>query len=153
MDMGKISWRMTISYYPFCKHSLRSLAYYTLLEIPDIACVCVCSSKSPASSSLVVPPLASSLPHRTSNAFQPLGFISWSVVSNYWIWSWVGTRPARTSWRTEESVIPAMQLRLPRSSNPYSNHCIGWGLCVQESERRKEWMRKDDSNTCVLWNS
>ena len=76
-------------------------------------CICVCSSKPHASSILVVPPLASSPPHRISNSRHPVGAMSWSAASNYWIWSWVDTRHARTSWRTEESVITAMQLRLP----------------------------------------
>ena len=55
-------------------HATRRKARYCL-------CVCVCSSKAPASSSLV-PHLASSPPHRTSNARHPVGTMSWFVVRN-----------------------------------------------------------------------
>jgi len=41
MDVGKISLRMTICYYPSCKHSHSSLAKYTPIELPDTACAVV----------------------------------------------------------------------------------------------------------------
>jgi hypothetical protein len=150
MDVGKFrdEWRFATTH-PARIHTAHSLT--TCYSKSQMLRLCVCSSKAPDSSGLVVPPLASSLPHRTSNARHPVGNMFWSVVSNYWIWSWVDTRPSRTSWRTEESRIPAMQLRLP--VHPDRILILYWLKYTCSVQWAKEGLRKDYSNTCVLWNS
>jgi hypothetical protein len=60
--------------------NVSALAHYTLLEMLDVFSLCVVEqSVAPTSSSPVIRPIASSPPHRTSQANRPAGIISFSL--------------------------------------------------------------------------